>query len=192
MRRTGIGVCVLSILSVIGCGGSPTSPSSTNGNFTLMMRDSPYADAKAVLVTFSSVDVHSAGGAARALAFAGGATTRTCDLKKLETSQDLIGTATLEAGQYTMVRLTVSSAALYFDNPSEGPACAPVITPPAGNSAPLEIPSGVVRLNRGFEVSTSGSTTMLVDFDGDQSIRATGNGRFLMVPVIAVLDVQVQ
>lgn len=181
-------VCVLTALSVTACGSSPTSPSS-NGNFTMMMRDSPYADAKAVLVTFSSVEVHRTGGPPTTLSFAGGASSRTCDLKKLESQQDLIGTASLDPGQYTMVRLIVSSATIYHDNPSQGSACAPAIAPPAGQSDPMEIPSGEVRLNRTFDVQASGATTMVVDFDGEHSIHATGLGRFLMTPVIAVVSV---
>ena len=180
--------CAVTALSVAACGGSPTSPSS-RGTFTRMMRDSPYSDAKAVLVTFSSVEVHRSGGPPTTLSFAGGASSRTCDLKKLESQQDLIGTASLDPGNYTMVRLVVSSATIYHDNPSQGSACAPVIAPPAGRSDPMDIPSGEVRLNRNFDVQASGATTMLVDFRGDQSIRETGNGRFLMTPVIVVVSV---
>jgi hypothetical protein len=111
-------------------------------------------------------------------------------LKKLETAQDVLGVGTLPAGRYTMVRLVVSSAALYFENASDGPACAPTIAVPVGRTASLEIPSGEVKLNRPFTVSTTTPTTMLIDFDGDRSIRETGNGRFMMSPVITVLSVQ--
>jgi hypothetical protein len=31
--------------------------------------------------------------------------------------------------------------------------------------------------------------TMLLDFDGNQSIHLTGNGRYMMSPVISVLSV---
>ena len=54
----------------------------------------------------------------------------------------------------------------------------------------LRISSGVVKLNREFDVSSSGATTMLLDFDGDGSVRQTGNGRYTMSPVIAVVSVQ--
>jgi hypothetical protein len=30
----------------------------------------------------------------------------------------------------------------------------------------------------------------LLDFDGDRSVRVTGNGRYMMTPVIAVVSVQ--
>jgi hypothetical protein len=34
------------------------------------------------------------------------------------------------------------------------------------------------------------TTTMLLDFNGDQSVRQTGNGQYMMTPVIAVVSVQ--
>ena len=61
---------------------------------------------------------------------------------------------------------------------------------PSGGSAAVDIPSGEVKLNRQFDVPASGTTTMLLDFDGDRSIRETGNGRYTMTPVIAVVSVQ--
>ncbi len=121
--------------------------------------------------------------------FTSAATTRTCDLKKLETSEDVLGTASLPAGHYTQVRLVVQSATLFFDNASSGSPCASGITPPAGANAPLEIPSGEVKLNRGFDVTSSSTMTMLLDFDGDQSIRQIGNGRYMMSPVITIMSV---
>jgi hypothetical protein len=88
------------------------------------------------------------------------------------------------------VRLVVSSAAIYFDNPSSGPACATTIPAPAGHFAQVTIPSGEVKLNREFDVPAAGATTMLVDFKGDQSVNLTGSGTYMMSPVIAVVSVQ--
>jgi hypothetical protein len=158
----------------------------------MMIKDAPFSDAKALLVTFSEVSAHASGGDWKTLPFAGtpAPTTRTCDLKKLETAQDVLGTGTLVAGHYTQVRLVVSSAAIYFDNPSSGPACATTIPAPAGNFAQVTIPSGEVKLNREFDVPAAGATTMLVDFKGDQSVNLTGSGTYMMSPVIAVVSVQ--
>lgn len=190
-------IAVLAIVAAAGigfiaCGGdSVTSPSGT-GRLSLMIKDSPYSDAKALLVTFSEVTAHRAGeGGFTKLPFGDTtATSRTCDLKKLVDRQDMLGVGPLPEGHYTMVRLVVSSATLYFDNPSDGPACGNAITPPIGRSASVEIPSGEVRLNRQFNVPEGGVTTMLIDFDGDRSVIETGNGRFRMTPVIAVVSVQ--
>ena len=175
----------------IACSSSSTSPSSASV-LNMMIKDAPFSDAKALLVTFSEVSAHASGGDWKTLPFAGtpAPTTRTCDLKKLETAQDVLGTGTLVAGHYTQVRLVVSSAAIYFDNPSSGPACATTIPAPAGNFAQVTIPSGEVKLNREFDVPAAGATTMLVDFKGDQSVNLTGSGTYMMSPVIAVVSVQ--
>lgn len=177
-------------LGTAACSDSPSSPSAGSGsNFNLRLRDAPFADAKAVLVTFSSVRAHRSDSDWTALPFTGGVSSRTCDLKKLETAEDVLGTGSLPAGHYTQVRLVVQSAVLYFDNPSSGPPCAPAITAPAGASASLDIPSGEVKLNREFDLVAGASMNMLVDFDGNQSIHLTGSGRYMMSPVVTILSV---
>jgi len=191
--RVIVAAVLAGVLGIAGCSGSgsPSGPSGPTGGFNLMLTDSPFSDAKAVLVTFSEVTAHRDTDADfTKIAFASGATTRTCDLKKLEAAQDILGVGALPVGRYTQVRLVVSSASLYFDNPAAGDACAPNIAAPAGRSAALEIPSGEVKLNRQFQVPEGGTTTMLLDFDGDRSIRETGNGRFMMSPVISVVSVK--
>jgi hypothetical protein len=95
-------------------------------------------------------------------------------VKKLQSAQDILGTGSLAAGHYTQIRLTVSSATLFFENAAGGNACETTIAAPGGRSADLEIPSGVVKLNREFDVSSSGATTILLDFNGDGSVHQTG------------------
>ena len=180
------------LLSGVACGGSSTSPSPspTNG-VTVMLTDSPFADAKALLVTFSTVSVHMSGGDFVTVPFSGGATTRTCDLKKLTAAQDVLGTGALAAGHYTQIRLLVASAAIYFDNTSSNQtACAASIPAPAGRRAAVTIPSGEVILNREFDVTSTTVKTITLDFDGDRSIKETGNGSFMMTPVVSVVSVQ--
>jgi hypothetical protein len=188
-------IAVLAILAAAGvsaCGSDSVMSPSGSGRLSLMIKDSPYSDARALLVTFSEVTAHRDGeGGFTKLPFGDlTAISRTCDLKKLVDRQDLLGVGSMPEGHYTQVRLVVSSATLYFDNPSDGPACATTIAAPAGRSANVEIPSGEVKLNRGFDVAASGVTTMLIDFDGDRSVTETGNGRFRMTPVIGVVSVQ--
>jgi hypothetical protein len=184
-------VVVIAALAA-ACGDSPSSPSGRGGSLRLMMTDSPFSDAKAVLVTFSEVSVHrSEGDSWTRLPFADGAGLRTCDLKKLESgAEDVLGVGDLAPGHYTQIRLTVSSARLYFDNAAAGTGCASAIAAPAGRDAQLEIPSGEVKLNREFEITSSEARTILLDFDGDRSIRETGNGRYMMSPVIGVVSVK--
>jgi hypothetical protein len=195
MRHVTAMFLAAAVAAVTACGdSSPASPSGPGGTLNVRITDAPFDDAKAVLVTFSEVSAHRAetpDSAWSTLPFADGATTRTCDLKKLQNArEDVLGVGVLTAGHYTQVRLTVASARLYFDNESAGPACAPAIPAPTGNSAPVEVSSGQVRLNRQFTIGEGGATTMLLDFDGGASIREQGNGQFRMTPVIAVVSVQ--
>jgi len=178
-----------------GSGGGATSP--VTGSLSIRITDSPFGDAKALLVTFSEVNVHRADGDAwQTIPFVSGSS-RTCDLKKLQGPTDVLGVGSLPAGHYTQVRLVVTTASLYFDNASGGAACAPSIAAPAGKSAPVDVPSGEVKLNHEFSI-TGSATTMLLDFDGDQSVKQTGSGngkgnanpKYLMTPVIRVVSVQ--
>ena len=175
------------------CGSSNSSTSPTgDATLHLLLKDSPFSDAKALLVTFSEVNAHAAGsgfGVEPRLPFVSDASSRTCDLKKLTNAQDLLGTGALPAGHYTQLRLVVASATLYFDNASSGPACASTIAAPSGRSTSVDIPSGELRLNRDFDLTSTTPTTILLDFDGDRSVRDTGNGRFMMTPVITVASV---
>ncbi len=192
MRRVFWSV-VLGVVSAsfVACSSSPSSPSGAASTLNVVLKDSPFSDAKALLVTFSEVSAHMSGsGGFTALPFTGGATSRTCDLKKLTSATDVLGTGTLTAGHYTQIRLTVSSAALYFDNASTGAACAPSMTEPAGTKAAITVPSGQVILNQEFDVTSTGATTITVDFNGDQSVQALGNGQYNMSPVITVVSVQ--
>jgi hypothetical protein len=194
MRYTIVLILAAGFAAATACGNSPTGPSGPSGTFNLRITDAPFADAKAVLVTFSEVSAHLADtpdGQWASVPFADGGTTRTCDLKKLHGArQDILGVGSLAAGHYTQVRLTVSGAKLYFDNESAGPPCAAAASSPAGNNADVEVSSGQVKLNRQFTVPEGGATTMLIDFDGSASVHEMGNGRFRMTPVIAVVSVQ--
>jgi len=164
----------------------------------MRLTDSPFSDAKAVLITFSEVSAHREDADWATVPFApdaGGAvvTERTCDLKKLQGPVDILGGGLLTAGHYTQIRLVVAKATIYFDVAPDpaAPACtavAPVLT--STNKADLTIPSGEVKLNRGFDIAADGTTTIVLDFDGDKSIHETGNGRFMMSPVIGVKSVQ--
>jgi Domain of unknown function (DUF4382) len=186
-------------LASFACGeSSPSGPSAGTGTLNMRLTDSPFSDAKAVLVTFSEVSAHREDSEWATVPFpadAGGAAVaeRTCDLKKLNGPIDILGGGLLTAGHYTQVRLVVKKATVYFDVAPDAaaPACtaaAPVLT--STNKADLTIPSGEVKLNRGFDLAADGTTTIVLDFDGDKSIHQTGNGTYMMSPVVGVKSVQ--
>lgn len=180
--------------STYACG---TNSPSTSGNLRMMITDLPYSEADAFLVTFSEVTAHRSEEGWSTLPFAApdastaAPTSFTCDLKKLENGNTAtLGVGTLPVGHYTMIRLVVSSARLFFDNPTAaGPACAATLAAPAGDYADVTIPSGEVKLNRQFELTAADTTEIKIDFDGGQSVHETGNGTYRMTPVISVLSV---
>ena len=177
-----------------------SSPSGPSGSGTLNMRitDSPFSDAKAVLVTISEVQAHREDAEWETVAFVDDPATpavdteRTCDLKKLQGPVDILGGGLLTAGHYTQIRLVVKKATIYFDiaPPATDPACtavAPELT--STNKKDVTIPSGEVKLNRGFDLAADGTTLITLDFDGDKSINLTGTGTYMMSPVIAIKSV---
>ena len=180
---------LLLVAALLGCSSGDTLGPS--GTVTVRLTDTPFADARAVLVTFSEVSAHRSGnGGFDRILFVDNGNTRTCDLKRLVAATDVLGTGPLAEGHYTQIRLTVASATLYWEAASSGPVCATTVAAPSGRSSPVEVPSGEAKLNREFDVGAGGATTITLDFDGDQSIRETGNNRFMMTPVITVVSVQ--
>jgi hypothetical protein len=188
--RMSVCLVTVALVAMSACGKAATSPSASPSTLNVILKDSPFSDAKALLVTFSAVSAHITGGDFVTLPFSGGAASRTCDLKKLMTATDVLGTGTITMGHYTQLRLVVSSATLYFDSTSTGTACAPTMSAPGGQSAVVTIPSGEVTLNREFDLTSNGATTITLDFDGDRSVKATGNGQYMMTPVVTIVSVQ--
>ena len=196
--RVRIALVVGASVAIVAC-GSPSGPSGS-GSLRLMITDAPFDDASAVHVTFSQVQAHLEDGTDEwmtvPVAGSPAAMTRTCNLKKLQGPQDLLGVASLNAGHYTQLRLVVSSATIYFGgSATPEPACLTTLAAPSGtevSSQDLEIPSGEVKLNRPFELASNGTTTIELDFDGNRSISQTGNGRYRMTPVIGIKAVSTQ
>ena len=148
-----------------GGGGTTGAPGTggTSGTLTINMTDSPFNDAKAVLVTFSEVQVHHTTNGWITVPFTTG-TSRTCDLKKLVGgANDVLGTGLLPAGHYTQIRLVVAQSALYFDNPAGGSSCCYFIDHSLGR----ECPSGnIIRRNKAQPRIRSGSRRGKKHFTG--------------------------
>ena len=189
--------------STPGSGATPGTGgtgSSGTGTLTVMIKDSPIAQPTAVLVTFSELSAHRSGdgtsdGEWVTVPFAA-TPTLTCDLMRLTNARDVLGSGTLPAGHYTQLRVTVTDVKIYFEEATDaaGPACAATLTtvPDASPevATPVDVPSGTLKLNREFTVPDGGLTTILLDFDAQKSIHQTGNGKYKMTPVIAVVSVE--
>jgi hypothetical protein len=203
MMRSKSVLAGIAILSMIGCGGSPTEPggggasgsgsgssSGSGGTFNVRITDSPFGGAKAVLIVFSEVAARDSGGTWRKIALNGGTATRTCDLKKLTNgNQDLLGTGSLSPGSYTHIRLTVQSAKIFFDNGTTSAPCAASIAEPAGAVFPLRLSPATGEVNGTYTVTTDGTLNVLLDFDADASIKDQGGNVYDLIPTLRLLTV---
>jgi hypothetical protein len=174
-------------IAASACGGPDTGPSGS-GSLRMMIKDSPFRDAMALVVTFDQVSVHKSDTPDGEWIKIGDGSERTCDLKHLESVQDLLGAGPLGAGHYTQIRLHVSKAVVYFADATGGTACAPTL--PLTAHADVTIPSGEVKLNRPFDIKDGVTTTITIDFDGEQSVHQISNGQYMMSPVISIVSVQ--
>ena len=200
MLRTSL-LTLAVVVASFACGESPNGPSDpsnpsgssgSSGNLNIRITDTPYGSAKAVLVTFSEVALLRGSDWTRVPFPDSSAPTWTCDLKKLQNrTEDLLGTGRLELANYTMVRLVIQSAKIYFDNSAQSPTpCARSIPEPAGASFPFAMATREVQVNGSFPVRAGAATTVLVDFDGEASISQSGPGAYMMNPVVRLLSVQ--
>ncbi len=177
---------------------NPTQVTGQVGSGTLRfyLKDAP-VDAKAVLVTFTEVAVHlSDGDAWRTLTLKGGPSL-TCDLIQLSdpaAKSEIAFNEAIPSGHYTQIRLAVASAKLYEDGtPTPAVPCDPALTVTGftdGMQHDVNVPSDTIKLNQPFDLAAGQTLNITLDFDAAKSIHETGNGKYMMQPVISVVSVQ--
>ena len=200
LRRSVISLAV--VFFTFACGSSPTSPSDSGGGspppagsagtMTVRITDSPFGAAKAVLITFSEVAVQRGSDWVRVPFPDQSASTWTCDLKKLENNaEDTIAAGSIGQATYSWVRFTIQSAKLFAQNSAvSATPCARTIPEPAGESYTMAIANREARTNGSFPVTSSSGTTMLIDFDGESSVKESGTNNFTLDPVIRLVSVR--
>ncbi len=171
--------------ALISCSGS-VSFDSEKGNLRIYLTDAPMdmTNVEAVNVTIDevlvfphmnegeeSIPVHIA-----ASDYTGnGATFNLLSLVNGEKA--LLGNATLAAGIYDKLRLSVSYGELLIDD--DGDASTEAIV------EPLEIPSGKVDVATAFEIQDGYTTYLTLDFDAEKSIQVNENpNKYILRPVI--------
>ena len=179
--RTAIILCLCALAAVVvlfaGCGGS-----SGPGQLQIAITDAPL-QAEEINVLISSVEVHKAG--------VGWTTVKTydpplaVDLMEFQavngfdddpgTEQEFLLVDTpLAAGHYTMVRLHVTEVKVVV----------------GGVEHDVDLrnldPTGI-KLNQEFDVGSGELVALLLDFNGKKSVTLTGEGTYLLQPVIAMV-----
>jgi hypothetical protein len=168
-------------LLLFGCGGGGGSGSSGGdfGTVSFAITDAKPVlppGTEAVLVTFEKLLVHKEGGPWILLPLA--QTPYTIDLLQFHSGNttELAPPASLESGKYTQIRIEVSSAVIVN----------------SGSAYAATVPSESQKTdgNFSFEVQGGGSVDITIDFDLSKSIVVTGSSKYIVKPVLHVIETQ--
>jgi hypothetical protein len=138
------------------------------GTLILQITDAPpELDISQALVAITHIEVHLLGkGWMRIID-----DLQTFDLIELQDITAQLGTAELSAGHYTQIRLYVDTALVTID----------------GVEYRLKIPSDKIHLIYPFQIKANHTTTLTLDYDIQESVHQTGNGKYLMRPVVKII-----
>jgi len=95
---------------------------------------------------------------------------RTIDLITIKGVEELLGEATLDAGKYTQIRLAVDNVTVIINE----------------TSYEVRVPSKNIKFIHPFDIESNETTTLIFDFDADESIVKAGN-KYILKPVVKVL-----
>ncbi len=124
-------------------------------------------------VTVSQVQVHlSAGGGNNSTAgwYTVVNESKTFDLISLLNATQFFGSADLSVGMYTQIRLTIEKCVITVN----------------GTEYNCTVPSGAIKLIKPFTLKANQTTTLIMDFDAQKSIKETGSQKYEFKPVIKI------
>lgn len=166
---------IFSVLLLAGCAQQgtidiPDTGTSSQGNaaFTITDAAADMGAVSSVDVTIDNIEVHSEAEGWTTVATDVG----TYDLLELkaEGTQRLMGNVSLEEGNYQQIRLDISSVMVTDDD----------------GTHEARLPSGEMRMNVQMRVNANTTSIVTLDFQADESLHVTGNGQYIMAPVIQV------
>jgi len=192
MKTTSVALVILLLSSIVlaGCVAAPAGQST----LVIAVKDAPKTTSIGTIsyigLNISEVSVHRASqgesvnsSAGEMAATASNETdtagwtvvvdqTETVDLIRLVNVSQVLGQKTMDPGTYTQIRLKIDSGTITVDN----------------TSYPLDVPSGTLRLNRGFVLEANQTLKLTLDFNVEKSVVKTGNDQYKLQPVIAVIS----
>ena len=177
MKRTFIGILIISILFLFGCSKSnPTSPQSGSGEMKMYMVDSP-ANFDAVFINVTEVDVHDASSDTTSGWHIINSTPHMYNLVSLRNGiSAVLGDTMLPAGHYTQIRLILGAGSYVVIN---------------GANYDLTVPSGSqtgIKLTNEFDIQANTTYQLTLDFDANKSIVQNGIGKYLLKPTIRLIS----
>ncbi len=159
----------IAVLVVIGGAGVYLALSKNTGTAKVSMyvKDLP-ATWSSVNVTFSSVEIHQSGAGNQSGWHTLPITNQTIDLSSLVNVSALLASGNVQAGNYTQIRLVVSSVVGVMAN---------------GTIVNFKVPSGELKTTHPFQLVAGSTTVFTVDIDLAHSIVQTANG-WTFTPVL--------
>lgn len=102
---------------------------------------------------------------------------RTFDLLRLRNQNraELFANASLNNGNYTQMRFNVEQVTIINSN---------------GTQHDAKLPSNMLRFNNNMEINENSTTAVELDVLVDESLHVTGNGQYILTPVIKVTNTQ--
>jgi PKD repeat protein len=101
---------------------------------------------------------------------------QTFDLIALQDVTDVLGEKNLSAGKYTQIRLNIEKAEITVNDSGEIEV------------HDLKIPSGSIKLTKGFWIIEGETTILTLDFDIHESVHKTGSNKYMMKPTIKIIQ----
>ena len=170
-------ILIFSFIIYIGCSDQTTNvpTGELNGSIRMYLVDSP-ASMDSVIICVTQVEVHKSGSDSTSGWFVINDSSRYFDLLELTNGASaVLGDTSLTPGRYTQIRLLIGDSSYVIDQ---------------GAKHFLEVPSGSqsgLKLNHQFTIEEGKLYELLLDFNCDNSIVITGNGKYKLKPVIRVI-----
>ena len=157
-------------------------PGHGKGRVNVHMTDSP-AQFDALTINIVRIEIHGTGSdSANNKWQVISDSSQTVNIMDLTNGKSkLLGTKDLEPGTYNQIRLILGSGNTVTVN---------------GKTYPIKIPSGQqtglkININTNISLTSGSIKDLLLDFNAAKSVHRTGNGRYMMKPVIHAVNKQI-
>ena len=180
MKRTIISLMLFMALIISSAGCSSTA----KGTLEIKVVDAP-GTATSIMITASKVEVHQADATGttstqttatqtttptsgwQTISFKSGA--NPFDLIVIKGLEEVLATEELTVGQYTQIRMTITKVEITYDD---------------GSKVTARVPSSEIKFIQPFQIKSGQTTTLVMDFDAEQSLVTSGAGEVLFTPVV--------
>jgi len=141
------------------------------GILEVRVTDAPPQDVSEILVSVDDIQVHKIGAGEASGWITIIEEARIFDLIAISGIEEVLGSREIEATDYTQIRINVLWVKVTI----------------GGEEKIATIPSGTLKIVRPFSVEKGEKTILTLDFDAEESVTVTGQGKVIFRPVVKVL-----